>query len=243
MSGLTPFLVLLRCGCWCCCCLLVLLPPLLHPPNPSRVSTRLTTTQTSHSWSYNIVNSFVHGANCAIAHLHLEAVLVRLGSDLAPQAGRPFTVTDPNPPITYADLWRLIETLSVTPFRTVPLPPVAMLLLSYAIEAYCLAPARYPFLRRFLPAITGDLRHLKPGLFSVATHLYATNESAARSVADGGLGYQGVLTTLEGMCQELVEWNQEHVEHKGRGSVHYTSSVSLAGEIERAGQAAAGVRV
>ena len=172
----------------------------------------------------------------------MEAVLARPGSHAAPQAGRPFAVTDPNPPIRYEDLWFLLNTLSITGFRTIPLPPIPMLLVSYAIEAYCLLPVHYPILRRILPTLDGDVKHLRPALFSVATHLYADNEAAARSVEDGGLGYRGVITTLEGMCQEVLEWNREQTGRPAGNWRKYTSSVSFAEEIQRLGSAAANVK-
>ncbi|KAK4189064.1 hypothetical protein QBC35DRAFT_494620 [Podospora australis] len=93
------------------------------------------------TWISHIVNSFAHGINVAIAHLNLEAVLASpsLGSAsdnqrMTPQAGRPFVVTDPNAPITYGDLYLAIETLAVTPFRTVPVQPIILLIMSYLIE-------------------------------------------------------------------------------------------------------------
>lgn len=196
----------------------------------------------SFSWTTHIVQSFVHGINVAIAHLHFEAVLSSsANSHLAPQAGRPFVVTDPNLPITYGDLYFALETLAVTSFRTVPLRPLPLLLASYPIEWYSLLRAKYQCLRRALPPLRGDVKHLKPGLFSICTHLVATNDSASRSVVDGGLGYKGVLTTMEGMVQEVMEWNHWHRNKSTiQGSISnggarvFQSSVSLADEIRTA---------
>ncbi len=152
---------------------------------------------------------------------------------MSTQAGRPFVVTDPNPPIAYRDLLFLIRTLAITPFRVLPLEPVVMLLLSYPIEWYSLALARFPWLQRALPALTGEVKHLKPGLFSICTHLVASNAVAGQSVEAGGLGYTGVLTTLEGMVQEVVEWNHDHKGVVG-GRKSYQTSVSLADEMAKA---------
>lgn len=78
------------------------------------------------------------------------------------------------------------------------------------------------------------MKHLKPELFSIGTHLVATNDSASRSVDDGGLGYKRVLTTMEGMVQEVMEWNDWHrqdsianVASNKTGKRAYQSSVSL----------------
>ena len=156
------------------------------------------------------------------------------GSSTAPQAGRPFVITDPNGPITYGDLYFLISTLSATPFRTVLLHPILMVLIAYPIEWYSLLLLTCPFLRPFLPAISGDAKHLKPAIFSICTHLIASSSAASRPVEEGGIGYQGVLTTLEGMIQEVLDWNLEHM-HAGASKKTYTSSVSLAEEIQKLG--------
>lgn len=184
------------------------------------------------------MQSFVHGINVAIAHLDFEAVLASPESASSPQAGRPFVITDPNPPITYGDLYLLLQTLAVTPFRAVVLQPVMMVLLSYAIEWYTLLLVKHPLLRKVLPEPTGEVKLLKPGIFSICTHLVASNAAASQPVAAGGLGYTGVLTTLEGMTQEVLEWNQDHRD-AGGAIKSYQTSVSLADEIA---SAAAGAR-
>ncbi|KAI2469043.1 NAD(P)-binding protein [Annulohypoxylon bovei var. microspora] len=184
------------------------------------------------TWVPHIVQSFVHGANVAIAHLQHEAVLARPWPESSIHAGRPFVVTDPNPPITYSDLYTAIGTLSVHPFRTINVPPIVILLLAHAIEIYGDLPYRYPFLRKVLPELKGDIRHLKPGIMSICTHLVASNNEVEKPVSQGGLGYSGVLTTLEGMTSEILEWNREHVNDvKTRKA--YTTSISLAEQIQK----------
>ncbi|OTB03145.1 hypothetical protein M426DRAFT_60816 [Hypoxylon sp. CI-4A] len=183
------------------------------------------------TWVPHIVQSFVHGANVAIAHLQHEAVLTQPWAVSAGSAGQPFVVTDPNPPITYNDLYTAIATLSVHPFRTIKVPPIIILLLSHAVELYADLPYKHPVLRRLLPDVKGDIRHLKPGIFSICTHLVASNEEAGRPISQGGLGYTGVLTTLEGMTLEILEWNREHADDvKTRKA--YTTSISLAEQIQ-----------
>ncbi|KAI1100560.1 NAD(P)-binding protein [Jackrogersella minutella] len=184
------------------------------------------------TWVPHIVQSFVHGANVAVAHLHHEAVLARPWPESARSAGRPFVVTDPNPPITYSDLYTAIGTLSVHPFRTINVPPVVILLLAHALEIYGDLPYKYPVLRKVLPEVKGDIRHLRPGIISICTHLVATNDEAGKPVSKGGLGYTGVLTTLEGMTLEVLEWNREHANDvKTRKA--YTTSISLAEQIQK----------
>jgi hypothetical protein len=192
-----------------------------------------------------VVQSFVHGVNCALAHLQLESILAEDGSHSSPQAGRPYCITDPNRPIYYGDLYRLISKLATTPFRLISLPPMPFVLFSYLVEAYTLLPFYLPgSLARLLPPLPGDIKHLQPGLFSICTHLVADNADAGRAVGDGGLGYRGVLTTLEGMCQELVDWNREQEEHaaqaaaagsdgRPKGVRYFHSSVSLAEQMQK----------
>ncbi|KAG8161318.1 hypothetical protein KVR01_009582 [Diaporthe batatas] len=204
--------------------------------------------QVTPSWTSHVVQSFVHGINCALAHLQLESILAEAGSHSSPQAGRPYCITDPNPPIFYGDLYNLLSKLAATPFRLVPLPPVPFVLLSYLVESYSLLPHRLPgYLARLVPPLRGDIKHLQPGLFSICTHLVADNADAGRAVGEGGLGYRGVLTTLEGMCQELVDWNREQDEHAARAAPaapggpkavrYFHSSVSLAEQMQKVGLA------
>jgi hypothetical protein len=179
------------------------------------------------------VQSFVHAINVAIAHLDFEAVLASPESSSLAQAGRPFVITDPNPPIAYRDMYFLVQTLATTPFQVLTLQPIVMVLMSYPIEWYSLSLAWFPLLQRVLPALTGEVKHLKPGIFSICTHLVASNAVAGQPAAKGGLGYTGVLTTLEGMTQEVVEWNHDH-EGVAGGRKAYQTSVSLADDIARA---------
>ncbi|CAJ2509187.1 Uu.00g142130.m01.CDS01 [Anthostomella pinea] len=184
------------------------------------------------TWVGHIVQNFAHGANVAIGHLQQEAALALPPLKSARCSGRPFVVTDPNPPIRYNDLYTAIKTLSVHPFTTIPVPPIVILLLSHAVEIYSDLPYKFPFLRPILPALKGDIKHLKPGLLSICTHLVVVDSEAMKPVAEGGLGYTGVLTTLEGMTLEILEWNEEHVDDVKTRKV-YTTSISLAETIQK----------
>ncbi|KAI1770984.1 NAD(P)-binding protein [Hypoxylon cercidicola] len=184
------------------------------------------------TWVPHIVQNFVHGANVSIAHLQHEAVLALPWPESSKHAGRPFIVTDPNPATPYFNLYTAIQNLSVHPFRTINVPPVVILLLAHAVEIYAELPYKYPFLRKVLPELKGDIRHLKPGIFSICTHLVASNDEVSKPVSQGGLGYSGVLTTLEGMVLEILEWNKDHADDvKTRKA--YTTSISLAEQIQK----------
>jgi hypothetical protein len=118
-------------------------------------------------------------------------------------------------------------------------PPVVMLLISIIVEWYILLPYRFLTIRRFLPEIQGDIKRLQPALFSICTHLIASDSEARGSVSDAGLGYEGVATTLEGVVMEIMEWNHEHTQKAdGRTRKTYTSSVSLAERLQGFGTVA-----
>lgn len=86
-----------------------------------------------------------------------------------------------------------------------------MLLLSYLIEAYILTQHALPSpLKNLLPILPSDIAQLQPALFSIATcHVIADDGDARKNVEEGGLGYKGICTTLEGMCMQIREWNME----------------------------------
>ena len=171
------------------------------------------------------MQSFVHGANVAIAHLQQEAVLLSQSKvKNIPQAGHPFVVTDSNPAIAYADIYLAVSTLNTYPFRVQIVSPVLILCISHLIEWYNLLPYWMPSIGKRLPQITGDARQLQPALFTICTHLIASNAEIGKSIANGGLGYEGVITTLEGIALELLEWNRDH---KGTSSTSDTNPVAM----------------
>jgi hypothetical protein len=90
-------------------------------------------------------------------------------------------------------------------FRHVP--PAAVLLVSYCLEAYHLLRARY---LGFLPQITThDILMLQPAMFNYSTLHVLYDDSRARKE----LGYNPGQNSLEGICLHLLEWN-EKVEQK-----------------------------
>jgi len=42
----------------------------------------------------------------------------------------------------------------------------------------------------------------------------APDQAAREPVEEGGLGYKGVCTIMEGMCMQVAEWNEEHVDEQ-----------------------------
>lgn len=48
---------------------------------------------------------------------------------------------------------------------------------------------------------------MQPAMLQVAmSHQVASNDEISKSPAQGGLGYKGILTSMEGMCTEVREW-------------------------------------
>ncbi|GFG24518.1 sterol-4-alpha-carboxylate 3-dehydrogenase, decarboxylating [Aspergillus udagawae] len=162
------------------------------------------------SWTYPVIQSFVNAENVSIAHLLYEQRLLEHTASPAqfPNiGGQAFTVTDPNPAIAFSDIYLLMTTLAKTPIRFPRVPPVPFLLLSYLLEWYALL--QHIYLPRLLPKITGDLAPLQPALFAISdVHTFADDSRARMAPADGGLGYVAPITTLEGMCKQVLEWNR-----------------------------------
>jgi hypothetical protein len=141
----------------------------------------------------------------SLAHLLFEKALL---SETNTVEGKTFNITDPNPPIIFDDLYKLLETLSITHFKANRIPGLPLLLLAYLVEQYHILQAKVP---KLLPALNDDLKNVQPALWAIsAVHLVGTDAAARKSVEEGGLGYKGGCTTLEGLCMRLKLWNDEH---------------------------------
>ncbi|KAG4218945.1 hypothetical protein PC116_g32575 [Phytophthora cactorum] len=91
-----------------------------------------------------------------------------------------------------------------------------MLVLAHIIEWLDLA-SRMPVLGWIIPRPKGELARLQPAIFTASTHMIASNEGAGRSVDEGGIGYRPVNNTIEGICQQVLEWNIEHEHSSEQG--------------------------
>lgn len=186
------------------------------------------------TWTPHVIQNFVSGRNVALAHLQFEAALAAAGP-MPACAGRPFVVTDPGPAFSFQDFYGLAAQLSVTPFHATCPPPLPLLLLAYAVEAWCVALVRAPFLARLgLAEPASPLAYLQPSVFAVATFLFADDGMARRSVEEGGIGYTGVVDSLHGICEQLLAWNQE-CEAEGRVGVRpgKAAADAVGGVVER----------
>ncbi|KAI1134455.1 NAD(P)-binding protein [Hypoxylon sp. FL0543] len=163
------------------------------------------------TWMPNVVQNFVAAGHVSLAHLLFEAALLRdEGGEMPRCAGRPFVVTDAGPPPTFGDVYGLLRVAAETPpIRVVYLQPAVMLVLAHVVEWFDVA-SRMPVLRWIVPRPRGDLAILQPAVFSAGTHYLASDAAARKSVDEGGIGYRPIHNTMEGICQQVLEWNIEH---------------------------------
>ena len=181
------------------------------------------------TWVPNNVQPFISVENCSLAHLCYEQRLVELGHggrnpDIG---GRSFVVTDAGPPIAYGDCYRTVEVLAEGNIKFQVLSPSWMLLLAHVVQAYYLATCFLPqspnvLLRAVgvsLPKLSSLMVNLQPSLWNVTSiHLIVdSSDSRARPEA-GGLGYEPLWTSLEGMCQVMSDYQSKRVVDDGHFS-------------------------
>ncbi|KAL2843655.1 hypothetical protein BJY01DRAFT_235595 [Aspergillus pseudoustus] len=181
------------------------------------------------TWLSPTIQNFVNAENVSIAHLLYEQRLIEhtaSPSTLPNIGGEAFVVTDPNPAITFGDMYLLLSTLATTPIRFPSIPPLPMLILSHVFEWYILL--RHFYLP-WLPEPTNEMLQLQPALFGVSNpHVVIDDSRARKSPEQGGLGYEPPLTSLEGLCRQLEHWNRLAAERGaaamvGKGLRTYTS--------------------
>lgn len=125
-------------------------------------------------------------------------------------AGRPYVVTDNGPAIQWYDFFRAARKVAVTPMEVTTLAPLPLLLVAHLIEMWSLLLVRVPFLARLgLREPGGPVRDLQPAIFTPAACIMVVDGEARKAVEDGGIGFKGLCTTLEGVCDQIWRWNQE----------------------------------
>ncbi|KAI6045267.1 3-beta hydroxysteroid dehydrogenase/isomerase family-domain-containing protein [Pisolithus marmoratus] len=163
------------------------------------------------AWFKNVLQSCVYVENCALAHLCYEQRLIELekGGANPDIGGQAFTVTDMGPPCTVADVCLSLSTLD-SECKFPSCSPTLMLSLAHIIEVLyvsktLLSTSNSVFGRaiaRILPPIGRDLIKLQPSSFAASNvHLIVDDTRARLSPSDGGLGYNGPYTTLQGICK------------------------------------------
>lgn len=168
------------------------------------------------SFTPHIIQNQVSGWNVSLAHLAFEAALApgpgREGAEgtMPRCAGRPYVVTDTGPAIQWYDFFRAAKQLAVTPMEVTKLAPLPLYLIAHLVEGWSLLLARAPFLTRLgLREPKGPARDLQPSIFTPAAFIMVVDDEARKSVEDGGIGYKGLCTTLEGVCDQIWRWNRE----------------------------------
>lgn len=171
------------------------------------------------SWIFNILQSFIYVENCSVAHLAYEQRLIELaqGTPNPDIGGQAFCVADAGPPVTYGEVYSAITELTRGAVTFIHFSATAMLTFATLVETYYLgrhallrAPAPLSVFARLMPALNGDIVFLQPSMWSLTqVHLIFDDSRARASLAEGGLGYNGHVTTMQGICKGVAE-NQKN---------------------------------
>lgn len=194
------------------------------------------------SWNSTIVHPIISVENCSLAHLCYEQRLVELenGTGNPDIGGRSFIVTDAGPPLAFGDCHRVLEALTEGDVKFKALSPSFLLLFAHIVQAYYLTAyflSHSPniILRTmgaFLPGLSPLVVKLQPPLWSTTNaHLIIDTSNARARPEAGGLGYEPLWTTLEGLCQLVLDYQSGRVvdhAHNSGGSDITTSGESLA---------------
>ncbi|KAL6306081.1 NAD(P)-binding protein [Sparassis latifolia] len=165
------------------------------------------------TWIANIMSSFVFVENCSLSHLCYEQRLIELqrGSAHPDIGGQAFCVADAGPTTTYGEIYDALTLLTKGEVSFYHLSPTTMLALAHVVEAYYvgrhfLMQSPFAFLGRVIPPLTGDIVLLQPTLFALTNIHLLFDDSRARAPPEkGGLGYNGGITTLQGVCKVYLE--------------------------------------
>ncbi|KAI6046147.1 3-beta hydroxysteroid dehydrogenase/isomerase family-domain-containing protein [Pisolithus marmoratus] len=165
------------------------------------------------TWVKNILQPCVYVENCALAHLCYEQRLIELekGGANPDVGGQAFTITGAGPPCTFGDAHLALSTLD-NEYKFPNYSFTLMLSLAHIIEALYVSKALLSMsdsvfgraIARMIPSVGGDLVNLQPSLFAlVGVHLISDDSRARLSPSEGGLGYSGPYTTLQGICKTM----------------------------------------
>jgi len=180
------------------------------------------TKKVNSTFMANIMQSFIYVENCSLAHLCYEQRLIELshGGGNPDIGGQAFCVADAGPTPTYGEVYDAVTLISKGATVFQHLSCTTMLALAHIIEAYYLGrhflvQSSFGALARLIPALSGDIVLLQPSIFSlVLVHLIFDDSRARAPPEKGGLGYDGSVTTMEGVCKVILE----HQKEGGKGS-------------------------
>ncbi|KAK7036576.1 hypothetical protein VNI00_011509 [Paramarasmius palmivorus] len=161
------------------------------------------------SFSNHCVTNSCHVENIALAHLLYEQRLVH-GKGSPDIGGQAFTITDPGPSAISGDIQDTIAYFvkqfsgGKMEYAAKKVSPTFLLLIAYFIETWYLARQR---LGAIIPSVPGTLIPLQPSTLGLNMIHPLVDDSRARLPAEkGGLGYVGVVDTLEGLGRCVKEY-------------------------------------
>ncbi|KAK7951237.1 uncharacterized protein PG986_006965 [Apiospora aurea] len=190
------------------------------------------------SWIPNICQNLVHASHVSIGHLLFEAALLDHNQDddddddgnLPGCAGRPFVITDPNPPPDLPRHLRRLRDPGQDPLQG-PGP---------AARAHAADRVRHRVLRhaRTAAAVAPGLAPAPgPDRHAAARHLLRLDAHArdrrGRPEAGrrGRAGLPRRLHHARGVCQQVLDWNREHA-GDGEGNGHNSGNGGLGDKVE-----------
>ncbi|KAL0576070.1 hypothetical protein V5O48_005898 [Marasmius crinis-equi] len=160
------------------------------------------------------VGNHIHVENCVLAHLLYEKRLMdSAGVDVGGQA---FTVTDPGPISSWPNTHRALAYFTNhfsqgrAQYRskllsTTTLAVIASVVETYYVSRFLMLGSSSSLLRsigKALPPVTAELARLQPSTLYISTVHPLVDDSRARLPAEkGGLGYVGVVETMEGVAR------------------------------------------
>ncbi|KAE9396468.1 hypothetical protein BT96DRAFT_111764 [Gymnopus androsaceus JB14] len=161
----------------------------------------------------NFCNVYVE--NCSLAHLLYEQRLVELssanGESTNPDiGGQAFTVTDPAQPFFWSDHQAAMVYFSRGQHRCAMLASTPFILQSYLIERYYIV--KYylrshfflAWIGKYLPPLRANLVTVQPAFMAqCCINLVADDSRARLPPSQGGLGYKGPWSALEGLCKSV----------------------------------------
>jgi len=172
----------------------------------------------------NIIIYNVYVENCSLAHLLYEQRLIELSSTNGESknpdiGGQAFTVTDPAPrPVLWSDIYAALLYFTDGQCRYSIIPATPLILASFLVERYYLArhylcSSQYSFLAwagKFLPPLRGDMLSFQPSTIVLSCANLLVDDSRARlPPSQGGLGYKGPWSGLEGLYKSVKQFNTE----------------------------------
>jgi len=174
------------------------------------------------TWMLNVVQHMIFVENCSLAHLCYEQRLVELGHGARNPdvGGRSFIVTDAGPPISYRDCHKVVEVLTDGNVKFQVLSPSLMLLFAHVVQTYYLATyflSQSPnillrALGALLPRLSYPVVNLQPSLWNITNpHLIFDSSNARARPEAEGLGYEPLWTSLEGICQVVLDYQSRRV--------------------------------